>query len=87
MNSNYNLFKDVSLTDQQDILFYAFRYALGRKTYCTHTVTNAIITCWDGLSDRDKQGYREEIARAIKEGNAGHAQDENNWCKILRLPV
>ena len=71
----------------EDILFYAFRYALGRQTYAVDQVTNKIIENWSDLSSKIKVAIRTEITRAIDTGNAGAVTDMENWKSILDLGV
>lgn len=71
----------------EDILFYAFRYALGRETYAVKQVVNEIIIHWPTISQKLKVAVRTEIIRAIDTGNAGAVCDMENWKKILDLGV
>jgi len=71
----------------EDILFYAFRYALGRKTYAVGQVTDNIIENWLELSQKFKIAVRTEIIRAIDTGNAGMTCDMKRWKSILDLEV
>jgi len=68
-----------------DILFYAFRYALGRKTYAVSDVVNCLEENWSELNYKDKTIIQKEIQEAIKEGNAGMDMDIVQWQKILNL--
>ncbi len=40
----------------EDITFYAFRYALGRMTYAVKDVTEYLIENWDKISNKN-EGY------------------------------
>lgn len=71
--------------DSRELLIYAFRYALGRSTYSTSTVSDAIIRHWPDLSDSDKVIYKQEIEEAIENNCAGMDCDIQNWKKIMRL--
>ncbi|MGE5438042.1 MAG: hypothetical protein ACM3O3_12585 [Syntrophothermus sp.] len=51
MNNEYNY----------DILFYAFRYALGRKTYAVNDVTGEIIKQLKNIPDKDLFNMHKEI--------------------------
>lgn len=72
-------------TDFSAIVFYAFRYVLGRKTYAVSEVSYYITKNWDLLHDREKQAMKQEIEIAIKTNNAGMEMDIENWKKILTL--
>lgn len=68
--------------DERDILFYAFRYALGRQTYSVNIVVMALELAWHDLSLRDKEQYKREI-RECK--NLGSDFDKEAWLNILEL--
>jgi len=68
-----------------DILFYAFRYALGRKTYAVATVVEEMTSNWTELPLRHRVKMQEEIRTAIKEERAGAQMDIQEWQKILQL--
>lgn len=55
----------------EDILFYAFRYALGRRTYVTATVAECLIDKLVELSPKTRNMIINEIHTAIEEGRAG----------------
>jgi len=67
------------------VLFMAFRYALGRKTYAVSLVVDEIIDRWETLDDVDRTQYKKEIKEAIKEGRAGMTMDVIEWERILDL--
>ncbi len=69
----------------EDIIFYAFRYALGRKTYASRIVSDFIIENWKELSGGMKKTFIEEIQEAISEKRAGMKLDEDLWKRILIL--
>ncbi len=69
-----------------EILFYAFRYALGRKTYVVSDVINCLEQNWSKLDYQQKAEIQGEIQTAIDEQNAGMDMDIKQWQKILDLP-
>lgn len=71
--------------DQRDVLIYAFRYTLGRRTYAPHTVISILKDNWSLLSDGDKNLYKREIKAAIEDNMAGDDCDIKAWESILRL--
>ena len=81
MKFNYNS------GDEEDILLYAFRYALGRSTFASRTMTQAITKNWHELSSNSKRLIKREIAAYKQEfGKIGDANiDEPEWLKILDL--
>lgn len=68
-----------------DILFYAFRYALGRSTYVVTDVCSSLTENWNNLSDHDKLVIHKEINDAIVSNRYGMEQDRKNWENILLL--
>lgn len=77
----------MEIKNPEEILVYAFRYALGRMTYSTSTVSNEIISNWDDISASHQKLYQREIEEAIKMGGAGMDCDVRNWERILDLKV
>lgn len=65
-----------------DILFYAFRYALGRSTYAVDDVVTDVIRNTDELSATTKSRIKKEIDVAIEKGHAGMKCDVDNWMKL-----
>lgn len=48
------------------IVFYAFRYALGRKTYAVNHVVDFLIENWNLLSGTVQETIQREIREAIE---------------------
>ena len=72
---------------EADILFWAFRYALGRQTYSVSDVTQSIAHAWMKLSPQKRAMFKREIREAEKEGRLGNASiDAPSWLAILELP-
>ena len=69
----------------EDIIFYAFRYSLGRMTYAVSTVSDCIIDNWSRISEKTKGLIVDEINTAIKKGEAGMEMDVQSWRRILLL--
>ena len=67
----------------REIAIYAFRYALGRMTHSTSTVSDYILQHWKEFSDSDKELFKREIKEAIDSGCAGHQCDIDSWKRIL----
>ena len=66
-----------------DITFYAFRYALGRKTYAVQTVVDYLLENWHLLSPNTRNKIKSETGNAIKNNNAGMEMDVEQWKKLL----
>lgn len=67
---------DKKLQVDRDILFFAFRYALGRSSYAPASITENIKHNIDNLSDGDLRAYIREIEEC---GNLGHDMDIRHW--------
>lgn len=67
------------------IVFWAFRYVLGRSSYAVGDVTDFLVARWPELPAND----RSNIVRDIKEHTAkygwGHKCDEESWRQVLAL--
>lgn len=68
-----------------EILFYAFRYALGRMTYVSSVVSDYIIKHWDLITRHTQDMIKMEIKAAIRMGTAGMEMDVKLWQRILAL--
>jgi len=73
--------------DERDVLIYAFRYALGRATYSTSTMSRLILMNWKALSDHDKRVFQREIKEAFDMEQYGMECDKASWQVILDLEV
>lgn len=66
------------------ILFCAFRYALGRRTYVVDYVTKAIHAYWTDMQESDKAIFAKEILEHYEKfGNLGHDIDKEQWISIV----
>ncbi len=71
----------------EEILFYAFRYTLGRMSYAVGTVSECIIKNWDNLTEHTQKIIQKEIKEAIEGDNYGMDMDKTVWESILRLKI
>ena len=69
--------------DLQMLTVYAFRYALGRRTYASSEVSDFIRQHWEELDDTSRRIIKRETADAIKYGNAGDDCDVAAWRRLL----
>ena len=69
--------------EQFEILHCAFRYALGRSTYVTGFVADAVLHAWPQMTDTQRRMIQTEIAEAITKGRAGQDTDIREWQRIL----
>jgi len=85
-DTNKNIFNLVSKGDHSDIFIYAFRYTLGRMTYATRTMQDAIKVVWPELSRHDKKLIKKEIKEHKRlHGKIGMDCDEVGWMALLEL--
>lgn len=70
-------------TDQ--IIFQAFRYALGRRTGVVSTTCDYLTRYWDQLEPRTRNQIAEETLTAINRGHAGSDCDVEQWLRVLKL--
>jgi len=66
-----------------DILFYAFRYALGRMTYAVHDVASEIIRHAKDIPEGERNNMIREIKEALEKDQAGMDMDRKQWEKVL----
>lgn len=71
----------------EHILFYAFRYALGRSTYAVIDVVDAICKEWPRISQNTRSLMQVEIMDAINRNRAGMDMDVAEWRKVLDLSL
>lgn len=67
----------------EDILFWAFRYALGRMTYCVADVAEAIIVNAPYLQKKTRYQIIREITDAIMRKQAGIDMDVERWREVV----
>jgi len=70
-----------------DVIVYAFRYALGRVTHAPDTMAQVLKAVWHDLPIETRLRIRQEIADAITDGRAGHDCDVASWREVLALPL
>lgn len=69
--------------DQDTLMFYAFRYVLGRMTYAVSDVVELIIRYKSIISENHKSLMIKEINEAIENGHAGMDCDISEWKNVL----
>ncbi len=67
----------------EDILFWAFRYALGRMTYCVADVAEALIINAPYIQRRNRDQIIREINEAIMRKQAGMDMDVQRWREVV----
>lgn len=75
-SKHYTLNKREPLTVDRDILFFAFRYSLGRMTYAPYTVVSAIKENINNICSGDIKMYIKEIRECE---HYGMDFDKEHW--------
>ncbi len=71
----------------ENILVFAFRYALGRRSTAPGIVADVLINRWNDLKPHTQIQVQREIGSAMAMGEAGSSCDLDTWQKVLALPV
>ena len=75
------------ITVDENVLFWAFRYALGRQTYVVDDVSKEIVNQWNNLSQTFQRLTHKEILQAIENDSVGMIMDKESWQKVLDLEI
>lgn len=70
---------------EETIAFYAFRYALGRRTYAVYDVYSFLKEHWNEFTRKTRKKIKLEIMEAIELDRAGMEMDVRLWQEILNL--
>ena len=71
------------VADTSSIIFFAFRYALGRKTYVTSLVSKYIRNNWNLLLQTDQDLIFKELKITLeKNDNLGMEIDKQEWLEL-----
>lgn len=69
----------------ESILFYAFRYALGRTSYAAHEVIDEITINMNNISSETKNLIIKEIEDAERNDKLGMIADRKRWLKLKKI--
>ena len=70
---------------EENIIMWAFRYSLGRRTGAVDSVIKCLFNNWSKLSDHTRNQIKDEIKTAIERDEAGANCDVNNWKTVLEF--
>jgi hypothetical protein len=73
--------------DDETLLIFALRYALGRRSTAPWLVVKRLTEVWPNLRDWTQRQIRREVVQAIAENSAGDPCDVQTWEELLRLPL
>jgi len=76
---------DINHQDFIDLVFYAFRYALGRRSTSVSTISSIIIRKWHLIDQSHRDLIAKEIRDAISSNDAGDLMDVKEWARVLDL--
>jgi len=79
------IYIDFNDVNQDILLFCAFRYALGRRTYVVGTLVSILKANWDHMSPLRRGMFKKEIREAIDRDMCGSKYDIEEWQRILNL--
>lgn len=65
------------------MIFYAFRYCLGRESYAVKQCVDYLIAHWGRLSDNTRLLITVETRRALDRNETGMRMDEDHWRRLL----
>lgn len=68
--------------DERTIVVFAFRYALGRRTYAPSLVAGYITEHLDSFTETDRRQMAEEIEDAERDALLGDAGDAAVWLEL-----
>lgn len=77
--------EDYMPREDENILFFSFRYALGRRTAAVSILVTAIKNKWSTITLHTKEQIKREILEAIVSERAGDTCDIEKWCEIFEL--
>lgn len=70
-------------TETDTMIFYAFRYCLGRQTYAVGRCAEYLKTNWSRLAESTREGIKKEILYAFDKGRYGSELDREQWASVL----
>jgi hypothetical protein len=70
---------------EDQMIWMAMRYALGRRTYAASEAVQYIKAHWDAIDMRIHAGMVRDIRRAMKERDTGDRCDHWQWQSLLDL--
>lgn len=79
--------EDCMPNEDENVLFFAFRYALGRRTAAVSILVVAIQNKWSVIPFHTKEQMKREIREAIESKRAGDDCDVAQWVKVLNLEM
>lgn len=66
-----------------DLAICSLRYALGRRTCITATISELLVIYANDLTENSKEVIRRDILRAFETNDYGMETDKEEWEKVL----
>jgi hypothetical protein len=76
--------RDAIARFDNDMVFYAFRYCLGRQTYAVNDCVNYLVAHWQHIDHIHRIQVQNEIRKHFKRVNR---PVEDEWQRVLSLPL
>jgi len=70
--------------DLSELVFWSFRYAMGRRSAAVSTVADLVIKYKQCLHKNDRDHIIKEITEAIERGRAGDECDQVDWKRVKK---
>lgn len=75
---------NITECELDELLFYAFRYALGRNSYIVSIIAGKLCKYRMSLKPDTKELIRNEIKAALLDNRTGYECDRAQWEIVLR---
>lgn len=75
---------NLNSVDFNDLAVCALRYALGRKTYITYTISNLLIRHKKSLTKNTKLCILKDLKYAFNNDACGMEKDKDAWLKLYQ---
>ena len=70
-----------------DMIFFGFRYCLGRMSCAVTICVDYLIAHWQHLSPDTQARIHTEIREAFRRGHYGMDMDKRQWERVLEMPL
>lgn len=80
-------YRNVFTKSDEDLLFFAFRYALGRRTGVVDFIVGMLTNRWEDIKPETRVQIQQEILNHEVHYGLGDQCDKDAWNEILSLKV
>lgn|GEM_PF-2216933 len=71
----------------EGMIFYGFRYCLGRATYAVNSCVDYLIANWQRITPDTQFLIQRDIQEAFRRNEYGMEMDRAQWQRVLELPA